>query len=342
MKPFLDTLAGRVPARPPVWLMRQAGRYLPEYRAVRAKAPDFVAFCLTPDMAIEVTLQPIRRYRFDAAILFADILLIPHGLGQGLAFKEGEGPVLEPIRDRSGVERLAVEGAAARLSPVYEAVAGIRAGLPPEVALIGFAGSPWTVATYMVEGRGGTEQATIRKMAWREPELLAALLDRVVAASVDYLLEQVRAGAEAIQLFDTWAGSVPGPLFDDLVIRPTRAIVERLKAAHPGLPVIGFPRGAAARLAEYAARTGVDAVGVDWSTDLGAVRHALPRGVASQGNLDPLLLAAGGDRLDAEIDAILDATRGAPHVFNLGHGIVPETNPEHVARLVARVRGEAR
>jgi uroporphyrinogen decarboxylase len=340
-KPFLQTLAGQTLATPPLWLMRQAGRYLPEYRELRTQAKDFIDFCLRPDLAIEATLQPIRRYGMDAAILFADILLIPHAMGQTVRFVEGDGPRLEPIREAAALRQLSSARMMEMLAPVLETVRGVRAALPPQTALIGFAGAPWTVATYMVEGEGGTEHVHIRRMAWTEPALFAALMDRLVEATTTYLLAQAEAGAECLQIFDTWASNVPAPLFDAAVINPTARIVRAIKAQYPDLPVIGFPRAAGVHLARYAAGTGVDAVGVDHMNDLAGAAQAVGPKVAVQGNLDPVLLLAGGPALDAEVRRILDAMHGRRFVFNLGHGVLPPTPPEHVGRVVDLVRGAA-
>ncbi len=340
MKPFLKTLGNEVLSVPPMWIMRQAGRYLPEYRAVRQNARNFIEFCLNPELAIEVTLQPIRRYHFDAAIIFADILLIPHALGQKVAFVEGEGPKLEPIRDAVGLKRLSVSDDLEALQPVMETVKGVKAALPADVALIGFAGAPWTVATYMIEGEGGTDHGTIRRMAWEEPALFDALMARLVSATSAYLIAQAEAGAETLQIFDTWAGSVPDGLFQRAVIQPTAAIVAAIKARFPHLPVIGFPRGGAAHLAAYAAETGVDAIGIDHMTPMHfAVREAT--GKVLQGNLDPLLLLEGGAAMKAETLRILETMKGRPFIFNLGHGVTPPTPPDHVARLVDIVRGNS-
>lgn len=340
-KLFLQTLRGHTPVIPPIWLMRQAGRYLPEYRALRTKARDFIDFCLRPDLAIEATLQPIRRYGMDAAILFADILLIPHALGQTVRFVEGDGPKLDPIRTLGALDPLSEDRMMQILNPVMETVRGVRAGLPDNVALIGFAGAPWTVATYMVEGEGGTEHAAIRKMAWSEPALFAALMDRLVSATTTYLIAQVEAGAEALQIFDTWAGGVPSGLFDTAVIAPTARIVKGVKARFPDLPIIGFPRAAGVHLKRYAAETGVDAVGVDHMNDLAGAAAFVGDGVAVQGNLDPVLLLAGGEALDTEIRRITGSMKGKRYVFNLGHGVLPPTSPDHVARLIDLVRGAA-
>ena len=339
MKPFLQTLRGEPLGKTPLWLMRQAGRYLPEYRAVRQKAKGFVDFCFSPELAIEATLQPIRRYGFDAAILFADILLVPHALGQTVSFVEGEGPRFEPIRDAEGLKRLSQDKAADVLAPVMATVAGVSAALPPDTALIGFAGAPWTVATYMVEGKGGTDHGEIRKLAWMQPEVFGAIVDHLVEATSAYLIAQVDAGAEALQIFDTWAGSVPAALFETAVIRPTARIVAAVRAHRPDVPIIGFPRGAAAHLAAYAKGTGVNGIGVDHMTDLAFAAASVPTNVTLQGNLDPLLLLEGGAVMEAETRKILAAMEGRPFVFNLGHGVTPPTPPEHVAKLVDIVRG---
>jgi len=339
MKPLLEALGGETPWPPPVWLMRQAGRYLPEYRALREKAQSFIHFCLTPELAIEATLQPIRRFPLDAAILFADILLVPHALGQEVAFVANEGPKLGPVRDAAALARLSNARFAETLAPVMETVTGVRAQLPENVALIGFAGAPWTVATYMTEGEGGSDFEIIRSLAWREPAFFAALLDRLVEATSAYLISQADAGAEALQLFDSWAGAVPASLFESAVIAPTARIVRAVRAAHPGIPIIGFPRGAGSHLQTYVERTGVNAVGIDFMTDLARVRSAVPHSVAIQGNLDPVLLRDGGEPMFAELHSILASMRGYPFIFNLGHGVLPSTPPEHVAELISLVHG---
>ncbi len=319
--------------------MRQAGRYLPEYRELRAQAKNFIDFCLTPDLAIEVTLQPVRRFGMDAAILFADILLVPHALGQEVRFVEGEGPRLAPIRDAAALAQLSDLRLAEILSPVMQTIKGVRAALPKDVALIGFAGAPWTVATYMIEGQGGTDYERSRQMAWCEPELFRALMDRLVLATSDYLIAQAEAGAEALQLFDSWAGSVPAGLFETAVIEPTARIVTAVKAWYPQIPIIGFPRAAGAHLARYAKATGVDAVGVDHMTDLAWAAGAVPHNIALQGNLDPILLLAGDAPMEREAQRILQAMKGRPFIFNLGHGVMQPTPPEHVAELVSLVKG---
>ena len=339
MKPLLKSLHGQVPDRPPIWLMRQAGRYLPEYRALRARAPNFIDFCLNPELAVEVTLQPVRRFGMDGAILFADILLVPHALGQTVSFVAGEGPRLEPIRDAAELAGLSDDKLPATLAPVMETVRGVRAALPPDVALIGFAGAPWTVATYMIEGKGRTEYENCRRMMWSEPALFRTLIDRLVDATASYLILQADAGAEVLKLFDSWAGAVPAPLFDMAVIQPTASIVRAVKARHPEIPIIGLPRGAGGHIARYARETGVDAVAIDHMTDLAAAAAALPKGVVAQGNLDPMLLMVGGAAMEAEARRTLDSMKGRPFVFNLGHGVLQHTPPEHVARLVDIVKG---
>ena len=318
--------------------MRQAGRYLPEYRALRANAKNFIEFCLTPDLAIEVTLQPVRRFGMDAAILFADILLIPHALGQNVAFVEGEGPRLEPVRTSRELARLTNSHFAATLAPVMQTIEGVRAGLPPDVTLIGFAGAPWTVATYMIEGSGGTDFEHCRRMLWSDPKLFAAIIDLLVDVTASYLIAQVNAGAETLQLFDSWAGAVPASMFDIAVIEPTARVVQAVKKLHPDVPIIGFPRGAGSHLARYATQTGVDAVGVDHMTDLCTARAVVPEGTTVQGNLDPVLLLTGGMALERETRRLLAAMKGRPLIFNLGHGVLQSTPPEHVAQLVSLIR----
>jgi uroporphyrinogen decarboxylase len=335
VKKLLSVLEGAPADIPPIWLMRQAGRYLPEYRALRAKAPDFVAFCLNPELAAEVTLQPLRRFDLDAAILFADILLIPHALGQKLWFAEGEGPRLEPLREEGQLAKLAYRPEI--LSPVLETVKRVRAALPGHAALIGFAGAPWTVATYMIEGAGGTDHETIRRLAWTAPQFFSRLMDILVEATSAYLIAQADAGAEALQLFESWAGTVPAGLFEHAVLAPTARIVKAVKAKHPAIPIIGFPRGAGTWLPRYAEMTGVNGVGVDQMTDMAAL--ALPASLARQGNLDPVLLKEGGDVMRAEARKLVAAMKGRPFIFNLGHGVLQPTPPDNVAELVKVIRG---
>ena len=336
---LVSVLAGEVLSPPPVWLMRQAGRYLPEYREVRASVGDFLELCYTPALAAEVTLQPIRRYGFDAAILFADILIVPDALGQGVRFVEGEGPRLDAIGSGAELSRLKPVGTGEKFGRIYETVARLRQDLPRETALIGFCGAPWTVATYMVGGEGSADQAAARILAYRDPQTFARLIDIVSETSIDYLDGQVRAGADVLQIFDSWAGNLPDGEFDAWVVAPTRRIVAELKRRHPGTPIIGFPRGAGANAERYVRQTGAEGLGCDTAMPLREMRALADRGgVAVQGNLDPLLLAAGGPQLDARVRETLEMLRGAPFIFNLGHGIVPHTPPENVARFVELVR----
>ncbi|MEZ5926215.1 MAG: uroporphyrinogen decarboxylase [Hyphomicrobiaceae bacterium] len=334
---MLQVFSGKNLTPPPIWLMRQAGRYLPEYREVRARAGSFLDLCFNPELATEVTLQPIRRYGFDAAIIFSDILVVPWALGQPVRFVEGEGPRLDPLTSAADLARLQTEGLTKRLAPVYEAVARTRATLSKETALIGFCGAPWTVATYMVAGRGTTDQAPARLWAYRDQSGFQELIDLLVEASIAHLTAQVHVGADLLQIFDTWAGILPDTEFETWVTAPTTRIVQGLRAAGVTVPIIGFPRGAGGRSRTYALATGVDGMGCDTAMPLAQMTD-LARGTAVQGKLDPLLLVAGGAELDRQIDLTLEALAGLPHIFNLGHGIVPETPPEHVARLIARVR----
>lgn len=337
-KPILRVLAGEILDSPPLWLMRQAGRYLPEYREVRARAGSFLDLCYRPELAAEVTLQPVQRYGMDAAILFSDILVICDALGQKVEFAEGSGPTLTPLRTADDLERLDPAGAAARYAPVLETVRRVKTALPDETALIGFAGAPWTVATYMIEGQGGSDFVAAKRMSHEDPVLFRRLIDILVEATVAYLIAQIDAGAELLQLFDSWAGALDESDFPAWSIAPTRAIVAAVKTARPGVPVIGFPRGAGAQYLAYAQQTGVDAVSLDFSVPLGWAASALPRRIALQGNLDPALLLVGGAPLDAAVDRIRRAMKDRPFIFNLGHGVMPATPPDHVTRLVARVR----
>ena len=344
MKRLLRTLGGEAVWPPPIWLMRQAGRYLPEYRAVRAEVKDFVALCTTPELAAEVTLQPIRRYGFDAAILFSDILILPWALGHGLEFREGEGPVLPKLRDEAGVAALDPSRVAGGVAPVMETVRLVRAGLAAEgfadTTLIGFAGAPFTVACYMVEGGGSKDFTDVRGMAYAQPALFQRLMDTLTDASIEYLSAQAAAGAEALMLFDSWAGVLSPRQFRAHVIEPAKRIVKALNQRHPGVPIIGFPRLAATLAGDYASATGVNSVGLDTAADLGRIAAMLPPSTAVQGNLDPLALVAGGAAMASETAAILGAMRGnqRPFIFNLGHGIVPQTPPGHVAALLDLVR----
>ncbi len=324
---------------PPVWFMRQAGRYLPEYRATREKAGSFLDLCFSPALATEVTLQPIRRFGFDAAILFADILLIPQAMGQTLWFEPGEGPRLEPIEDGKAIAALKPEAAREALAPICETVDRLRTALPAETDLIGFAGAPWTVATYMIAGRGTPDQAPARLFAYQHRADFQRLMDMLVEATADYLAAQVEAGADVLQLFDTWAGVLPEEEFAAWSIAPTKALVGALRGRGVGVPIIGFPKGAGPLLPRYVAETGVDAVGLDPSVPVGWAAETLGDRLTCQGNLDPLALVAGGDAMTRACDAILEAFAGKPFIFNLGHGIVPQTPPEHVGELVKRVHG---
>ena len=338
---LVSVLQGTMLSPPPLWLMRQAGRYLPEYRKVRASVGGFLELCYTPALAAEVTLQPIRRYGFDAAILFSDILVVPDALGQGVRFVEGEGPRLDAITSAAELTRLDPAATGAKFARVYETVARLRQDLPRETTLIGFCGAPWTVATYMVGGQGSSDQAAARTLAYRDRETFARLIDIVTDASIDYLDGQVRAGADVLQIFDSWAGNLPDGEFATWVVAPTRRIVAELKRRHPGTPIIGFPRGAGDNAEGYVRETGVEGLGCDTAMPLRQMRAlANTSGVAVQGNLDPLLLAAGGPAFEARVRETLDVMRGVPFIFNLGHGIVPHTPPEHVARLVELVRSQ--
>jgi uroporphyrinogen decarboxylase len=337
-KPLLEVLHGRRQITPPLWMMRQAGRYLPEYRAVRERAGSFLNLCFSPALAAEVTLQPIRRFGFDGAILFSDILVIPHALGRRVDFVTGEGPKLDPIADPASVSTIRTDVDHTILAPVYETIARVKAELPPQVTFLGFCGAPWTVATYMIAGEGTPDQMPARLFAYRHPDAFAALMDVLVAASASYLVRQLRAGVDAVQIFDTWAGVLPPEQFARWSIEPTRKIVEAVRREVPEAKIIGFPRGAGTMLESYAQALPLNAIGLDWMIDRTFAREKVQSRVAVQGNLDPLVLAAGGDALDRAVDAVLDAFSGGPFIFNLGHGIIPETPVEHVARMIARVR----
>jgi uroporphyrinogen decarboxylase len=338
-KPFIDVLSGQRQAIPPVWMMRQAGRYLPEYREVRAKAGGFLDLCFTPDLAAEVTLQPIRRFGFDAAIIFSDILVIPYALGRSVRFEVGEGPRLEPLDDPGKVNSLSPRADLGRLEPVFEALRIVRGTLDPKTALIGFCGAPWTVATYMVAGQGTPDQAPARMMAYRHPDAFAKMIDVLVDNSIDYLLAQLAAGADALQIFDTWAGVLPPAEFARWSIEPTRRIVAGVRAKVPEAKIIGFPRGAGALLPAYVEATGVNAVSIDWTAEPSFIRERVQTRVAVQGNLDPLVLITGGDALDRAVDNVLANFAQGRMIFNLGHGIQPETPIAHVERMLKRVRG---
>jgi uroporphyrinogen decarboxylase len=339
IKPLLRVLAGAREPVPPIWLMRQAGRYLPEYRVLREKADGFLDLCFDPKRAAEITLQPIRRFGFDAAILFSDILVVPHALGQSVAFVEGEGPRLDALTDPSGFDRLRREIDHEPLEPVYETISRVRQDLPPAVALLGFCGAPWTLATYMIAGCGTPDQYPARLFAYQYPEAFAKLIDLLVDASASYLCRQFAAGVDAVQIFDTWAGILPAGEFANWCIRPTARLVEKVRSENPQARIIGFPRGAGTELGRYLDDVAIDAVGLDWTVELGFARTAIQPRRPIQGNLDPLALLAGGAALDRSIDAILAALSHGPFIFNLGHGVLPDTPLHHVERLVGRVRG---
>jgi uroporphyrinogen decarboxylase len=333
-KKLLYVLAGERQTAPPVWLMRQAGRYLPEYRALRDRVGSFLDLCFTPKFAAEATVQPVRRFGFDAAILFSDILVVPLALGQKVTFEEGDGPRL----DTDALEHLRKTIDHRRLAPVYEAIGLIKQTIAADVTLIGFCGAPWTVATYMVAGCGTHDQAPARSLAYGEPRRFRGLIDRLVAASIEYLAAQLHAGVDAVQIFDTWAGTLPPEEFARWCIEPVAQIVKGVRTAVPGARIIGFPRGAGTNLPHYAVQTGVDAVGLDWTVDPAFVCARIPPSVALQGNLDPLVLRTGGEALDAATDSVLAAFSQRPFIFNLGHGILPDTPIAHVERMLARVR----
>jgi uroporphyrinogen decarboxylase len=336
-KPLLRVLSGERLDPPPMWLMRQAGRYLPEYRQLRQEKGSFLGLVSDSDAAAEVTVQPLARFPFDAAILFSDILIVPFAIGQNLSFVAGEGPRLTPPLISAELDSLTPNFT--RFEAIYETVRKVKGRLKPETALIGFAGSPWTVATYMVAGQGSRDQAEARRLAYADPKRFSEVVERIEKATLHYLSGQIDAGAEVIQLFDSWAGSLSPAQFEQWVIAPTARLVERLREEHPGVPVIGFAKGAGGKLPAYARETGVDCVGLDETVDPAWADSALPKGLAVQGNLDPLALLAGGEELRAGVARILDALAGRPHIFNLGHGILPETPIAHVDQLVAQVKG---
>jgi uroporphyrinogen decarboxylase len=338
-RPILTVLSGRTCVRPPIWMMRQAGRYLPEYRALREKAGSFLDLCFDPELAAEVTLQPVRRFGFDAAILFSDILVVPHALGQQVSFAVGEGPRLAPTIGPDGLDKIAGEIDLRMLASVFETIRIVQSKLPNEVTLLGFCGAPWTVATYMVAGCGTPDQAPARLFAYRDPDAFARLIDVLTRASIDYLAAQFQAGVDAVQLFDTWAGVLGPDEFERWCIEPAKRIVAGLRQRVPGAKIIGFPRGAGTSLKTYVEGVDVDAVGLDWMIDRNFARNEIQRHRPVQGNLDPLALLAGGAALDREVDAILESFADRPFIFNLGHGILPETPISHVERLIARVRG---
>jgi uroporphyrinogen decarboxylase len=337
-KPLLAVLKGERRDPPPVWMMRQAGRYLPEYRALREHKGGFLDLVYDSDAAAEITLQPLKRFpEIDAAILFSDILIVPFAVGQNLTFVAGEGPRLTPPLLSGELDDLTPF--LARLEPIYATVAKVREQLDPAKTLIGFAGAPWTVATYMVAGQGSREQAEARRLAYLDPRKFEAIVERIEQVTFNYLCGQVEAGAEALQLFDSWSGSLAPSEFERWVIAPTARLVGRLREEHPGVPIIGFPKGAGGKLAAYARETGVDAVGLDETVDPAWADRELPKGLPVQGNLDPLALIAGGDALRGAVEHILDALGGRPHIFNLGHGILQDTPIAHVEELMAILKG---
>ena len=338
-KSLLRVLSRERQAVPPVWMMRQAGRYLPEYRAVRDKAGGFLDLCFNPVLAAEVTLQPVRRFGFDAAILFSDILVIPLALGRKLWFVEGEGPRLEPLADAKASMSLRPEADQKLLSPIYETVRRVKRELGRETTLIGFCGAPWTVATYMVAGQGTPDQAPAKNLAVQAPEAFQHIIDCLVDASVDYLARQLEAGADVVQIFDTWAGSLPPQDFECWCVQPTKRLIAKLRARRPGTKVIGFPRGAGRNIPRYVDETGVDAVSLESGIDRNFASEKIQSRVPVQGNVDPLILRAGGAALDREVDDVLKAFSGGPFIFNLGHGILPDTPIAHVERMLKRVRG---
>lgn len=335
---MMRVLRGETLSPPPIWMMRQAGRYLPEYRATRQEAGSFLDLCYSPEFAVEVTLQPIRRYGFDASILFSDILVVPHALGRGLRFEEGRGPLMTPIAAEE-IERLVTTGFHERLEPVYATVRRLRAELPGETTLLGFCGAPWTVATYMIAGKGTPDQAPARLFSYRHPKAFGKLIDLLADVSAQYLIRQLDEGADAVQIFDSWSGVLDEASFAAYCEAPVRRMVERIKERHPHAPVIGFPKGAGSRYEAYRENTGVDVLALDWSVPLTTAAR-LQRQGAVQGNLDPMRLVAGGTALEEGIDRILQSLGSGPLVFNLGHGVTPETPVEHVAAMVARVRGQ--
>lgn len=338
-KALLDVLDHERRSPPPIWLMRQAGRYLPEYRAMREKAGDFLKLCFNPELAAEVTLQPVRRFGFDAAILFSDILVVPYALGQSVQFTVGEGPQLDAIADRRGLTRLKAQVDHDVLAPIYETIKRVKAELSQNVALLGFCGAPWTVASYMIAGGGTSEQEPARRFAYGDPDGFAELIDKLIDASASYLVRQLQAGADAVQIFDTWAGVLPADEFHRWVVGPTQRIIAKVRSHIPGAKVIGFPRGVGAALLRYVEDVPVDAVGLDWTVDPVFARDQIQRRVPVQGNLDPLVLLVGGAALDRAVDNILEAFSERPFIFNLGHGILPQTPIAHVERMLARVRG---
>ena len=337
-KKLIRALNGETISSPPFWFMRQAGRYLPEYRKVRATAKNFLNFCYTPDLAVEVTLQPLRRLHTDAAIMFSDILVIPDALGQSVAFKEGEGPVLEPIRTTQEIAQLDIGRLHDHLSPVYEVLKRLSKEIPETTSLIGFAGAPWTLAIYMVEGKGGTECGTARTWAYKDPDGFQQLIDLIIEAVSSYLIQQVKSGAEVLQLFDSWAGVLSEDQFRRWIIEPNKKIVEKVRAVHPEIPIIGFPRNAGSLYEDFVSETKMNGVSIDHSVGLEWARDHLQNQTCVQGNLDNHALMAGGEALDRSVLKILETLSGGPFIFNLGHGVLPPTPPENVERVAELIR----
>ncbi|WP_300391644.1 uroporphyrinogen decarboxylase [Henriciella sp.] len=340
-KPLLDVLLGNRRDPVPIWMMRQAGRHLPEYMELRSTAKNFLDFCYTPSLATEATLQPIQRYDMDGAILFADILLVLDALGQGVRFEKGVGPIVEPVSPGGRLNKVPVQTAKERLSPVYETVSRVKEKLDPSKTLIGFAGAPWTVALYAIEGRGGTDKNTARLWAHENPAGLDLLLDDLVEVTAHYMAAQVEAGADALMMFESWAEGLADDVFEQIVIEPNRKLVVRLRELGVTVPIIGFPRGAATMLPAYTDVTGVSAVGLDTAVSPAFVNRELPDHFPVQGHLDPLLLMAGGDKMERRVIELIDAYRDRPHIFNLGHGVLPTTPIKHVERVVELVRAQA-
>jgi uroporphyrinogen decarboxylase len=338
VKSFLQPFSGHITEEKPVWMMRQAGRYLPEYRALRQKVPDFLSLCYTPSLAAEVTMQPLRRFDLDAAIVFSDILVIPDAMGQKVAFEKGHGPVLGSF-DLELVLNTHSQDVLSHLAPVFETLRLVRSELNQAKALIGFCGAPWTVATYMVGGKGSPDHMATRLYAREHPKDFENLLFRLADLSALYLIEQVRAGADAVQIFDSWSGCLDADSFQRFCVEPVAHLVRQFKAVCPACPVIGFPKGAGLHLPAYAGQTGVDGLGLDWTVPLDALLPQLPETLVTQGNLDPLLMVSGGRDLDVAIDRLLELTRNRPHIVNLGHGITPEGKIAHVEHLINRVKG---
>ncbi len=339
-KPFCDVFDRRIVSPPPVWLMRQAGRYLPEYREIRAQAASFLDFCYTPKFAAEATLQPIKRFGFDAAILFSDILVVPDALGQKVSFESGEGPRLDPIQTSADFERLHAAIDLKKLAPVFETIDRVKSALPPQTAFIGFCGAPWTVASYMIAGRGTPDQAPARLFAYRHRALFQKLIDLLISASVDYLSAQIKAGVEVVQIFDSWAGVLPAEEFERWCLAPVKAIIDGLRVQYPNVRIIAFPRGAGSHVPSFATQCGAQAIGLDTAVDPAWAAAHIDPDIVVQGNLDPLALIAGGEALESATRRILEAFAGRPHIFNLGHGILPETPLEHVGQFLKILRAE--